>query len=152
MTTQGKFKDNTPFIKVSGITTATGLTTDQSLRQDLYFKPSSTPESIKKYRKSVREIPGKKQLHYGVYNDPKDHENMVHGLKTFASDHVTDCIKGNNITGINYFINNIHEQKYAKNQREPLGKSLIRNYEFPEKAKEDGFRFGIPTTGCKIFY
>ena len=52
--------------------------------------------------------------------------------------------------GINHFINNIQENKYAKNQREPLGQSIIRNYKFPEKVKEEEFKFGIPTTGCKL--
>ena len=45
-------------------------------------------------------------------------------------------------------MNNIQEQKYARNNREPLGKSIMRNYEFPEKVKEDTFKFGIPTAGC----
>lgn len=77
---------------------------------------------------------------------------MLHGVKTLGSDHVNDCIKGNNLSGVNYFINNIHEQKYARNQREPLGKSIMRNYEFPEKVKEDNFKFGVPTTGCKFYF
>jgi hypothetical protein len=89
-------------------------------------------------------------LHYGIYNDPKDHENYIHGVKTLESDHVTDCIKGNNLNGVNYFLNEIKENKYARLQREPLGKSIIRNYEFPEKVKEDTFRYGAPTSGCNL--
>ncbi len=71
-------------------------------------------------------------------------------MKTAESDHVNDCIMGRNLMGINHFINNIQENKYAKNQREPLGQSIIRNYKFPEKVKEEEFKFGIPTTGCKL--
>jgi hypothetical protein len=90
-----------------------------------------------------------KQLHYGVYNDPKDYEDLIHGMKTLDSDHVNNCIKGSNLPGIKNFINNIQENKYARNNREPLGKSLMRNYNFPEKTTQDNFKFGIPTTGCK---
>lgn len=108
---------------------------------------TSTPENIKKYRKSIREVPGIKQLHHGIYDDSKECEDMTHGVKTLASEHVNDCIKGGNLSGIKHFMNNINEQKYARNSREPLGKSIMRNYEFPEKVKEDKFKFGIPTIG-----
>ena len=75
-------------------------------------------------------------------------EKLVHGVKTLVSEHVPDCIKGSNLNGINYFINNIKEKKYERSKREPLGNALIRNYIFPEEVKSDGFQFGIPTTGC----
>ena len=113
-------------------------------------KRVETPQDIKRYRKLSKETPGVKQLHYGVYNDPKDHENLIHGVKTLDSDHVNDCIKGNNLNGVNYFLNEIKENKYSRLQREPLGKSIIRNYEFPEKVREDNFRFGAPNTGCNM--
>ena len=54
------------------------------------------------------------------------------------------------MNGVGYFINEIKENKYSRLQREPLGKSIIRNYEFPEKVKEDSFKFGVPTSGCKL--
>ncbi len=112
------------------------------------LKRVETPSEIKKYRKLTRETPGVKQLHHGIYNDPKDHEKIIHGVKTAESDHVDDCIKGSNLNGVNYFLNEIKENKYSRLQREPLGKSIIRNYEFPEKTKEDTFRYGLPTSGC----
>jgi hypothetical protein len=62
---------------------------------------------------------------------------------------VTDCIKGRNLLGVNFFKNQISESKYLRNQKEPLGKSIVRNYQFPEKVLEENFKFGIPTTGCK---
>lgn len=77
---------------------------------------------------------------------------MIHGVKTKASEHVDNCIKGSDLSGINYFMNNMKEQKYARNQREPLGKSIMRNYEFPEKVKDDSFKFGVPTNGCIHMY
>jgi hypothetical protein len=39
MSNKGKFMDNTPFLKVAGVTTGIeGNNADQSLRQDVYFK------------------------------------------------------------------------------------------------------------------
>lgn len=112
---------------------------------------TSTPEHTRKYRRSLREIPGAKQIHPGIYDDQKDYEKTIHGIKTAPSDHVTDCIFGTNLNGIKYFINEMQEQKYARCQREPLGKSIMRNYKFPEIVKEDQFRFGIDSTGGKHF-
>lgn len=43
----------------------------------------------------------------------------------------------------------MNEQKYAQAKREPLGKSLIRNYKFPEEVKKDEFKFGLHTSGSK---
>lgn len=42
-------------------------------------------------------------------------------------------------------MNQMNEQIYAKNKREPLGKSIVRNYIFPDAAKDDNFKFGLKT-------
>lgn len=150
MSNAGKFQDKSPLFREAGVTTAiSGQSADNSIRQDVYFKPkTSTPEHIKKYRRSLKEVPGVKQIHYGIFNDPKDYEQMVHGVKTQKSDHVPDCIKGGNLNGINYFMNEIKEDKYASHKREPLGTSILRNYDFPERVKNEDFKFGVPTVGC----
>ena len=44
-------------------------------------------------------------------------------------------------------MNQLAESHYASSKREPLGKSIVRNYKFPEQVKENNFLFGIPTTG-----
>ena len=44
-------------------------------------------------------------------------------------------------------MNTLAESRYAQSKREPLGKSIVRNYEFTYTVKKDGFRFGIPTKG-----
>ena len=66
--------------------------------------------------------------------------------------HVDDCIFGTNLNGINYFRNEMNEQKYAKAKREPLGKSIIRNYIFPERIKENTFKFGLHTGDSKFLF
>lgn len=152
MSNSGKFIDTTPFLRHSGHTSAIeGLSADNSLRQDLYNKYNKTPEHIKKYRNSTKEVIGVKQLHYGIYDDDRSYENNVHGIKTLGSDHVNDCFKIKDSSGISYFLNQIKENKYHSNQREPLGKGIQRNYQFPDKTTDKDFKFGISTTGCKIF-
>jgi hypothetical protein len=108
-------------------------------------KPGSTPEKIKKFRKSDRDEPGIKQIHRGIYDDPKEWDHIKHGKPTSESLHVNDCIYGTNLNGIKYFMNEMKEQKYAKAKREPLGKSIMRNYNFPEIVKDDKFKFGLHT-------
>ena len=149
MSNSGKFWDNTPFIPMAGVTTAIeGDSADASIRPDLYTTASTvTPDNIKKFRDSTKQRVGVKQLHYGIYDDPKDYENLVHVIKTLESDHVPDCIKGLNLDGNKYFMNQLNESNYASNKREPLGKSIVRNYNFPEEVKNPGFRFGVPTKG-----
>ena len=76
--------DRAPFIPLAGVPSE-GLinqqSADLSIRQDLYFSPSTTtPENIKKYRDSTRQRVGVKQLHPGVYDDPKFYEDLTHGM------------------------------------------------------------------------
>ena len=146
---QEKFHDNTPFIPGAGIPTCSGINTvDHSVRQDLYFTPDTqTPDHIKKYRDSTHQRVGVKQLHPGIYDDPKFYEDLTHGMKSKPSDHVPDCIKGANIDGNKFFMNQLAESHYASKKREPLGKSLQRDYIFPEEVKNEQFKFGIPTKG-----
>ncbi len=51
-------------------------------------------------------------------------------------------------------MNEMEEQKYVRRQREPLGKTIMRNYKFPEITKEESFRFGVETLGSinNIFF
>ena len=152
--------DRTPFIPGAGSyhDSKNNFNVDMSLRPDIYFpEKTTTPENILKYRNSLRQRVGVKQLHPGIYNDPKDYESIRHGITTKSSDHVPDVIKGLNLNGNNAFMNQLSESRYASNKREPLGKSIVRNYKFPEVVKSEDFKFGIPTTGFSsakdlIFY
>jgi hypothetical protein len=69
---------------------------DFSIRQDMHLNKDapSTPEHLKKYRKSHVNEPGKIQKHWGVANDAKPfHEGYSYGKSTYASAHVSDVIK-----------------------------------------------------------
>lgn len=146
-----KALDRTPFIPGAGAYNGSllkGLSADMSIRPGIYFsQKTTTPDNIKKYRDSIRQRVGVKQLHPGIYDDPRDYENLVHGITTKSSDHVPDVIKGLNMDGTQHFMNQLAESNYASNKREPLGKSIVRNYKFPDTVKKEGFKFGIPTTG-----
>lgn len=148
MSNKGKFMDRTSFMREAGITTAIDGENVTNCFNYNHINRVQTPDHLKRYRQSERHIPGAKQTHYGIYNDPKPYESMIHGIKTKESDHVDNCIKDSNKSGINYFVNQIKESKYSSNQREPLGKSIIRNYDYPEKYRDASFRYGIPTSGC----
>lgn len=153
MSYSSKFTDRAPFLTTAGYSHAIeGLSVDNSIRQDIYLDiKTKTPDHIKKYRNSTKEKVGVKQLHYGIYDDDKSYEQYIHGIKTLSSDHVDDCIKNKNDNGVNHFVNVIKENKYSSNQREPLGRGLQRKYVFPDKITNNGgFRFGVPTTGCKL--
>ncbi|MCQ2821452.1 MAG: hypothetical protein MJ252_29685 [archaeon] len=150
MSNKGLFIDRYPSVPAAGKTSALeNLSADQCIRQDLFFKSQSiTPAHLQKYRRTLREIPGRKQIHYGIYDDPKDYENLVHGLPSTKSEHVPDCIKGENLSGTKSFIEDLRENRfYASRRREPLGRGLIRSYIFPEEVRKDSFKFGVPTVG-----
>ena len=140
--------DRTPFIPGAGLASkpSQDISLDTVLKQDIYNPTvTSTPDNLKKYRQNLARSVGKKQLHYGIYDDNHDYENLVHGKKLPESDHVYQLIKGPNNDGIKNFINSIDESNYASNKREPLGKSIVRNYKFPDEVKSQNFRFGVPT-------
>ena len=143
--------DRVPFIPYAGSYQSSKTkdsNIDMNLRPDLYFSPETkTPDNIKKYRDSLRQSVGVKQIHPGLYDDPRDYENLRHGITSKSSDHVPDLIKGLNLDGNKEFMNELSESRYASNKREPLGKSIVRNYKFPEVVKSTDFKFGIPTSG-----
>jgi hypothetical protein len=42
---------------------------------------------------------------------------MVHGIKTLGSDHVLDCWANKNFKEFKYFLNELKEKQYHRNQR-----------------------------------
>lgn len=47
--------------------------------------------------------------------------------------------------GINGFIDNLKEAKYASSVKEPLGQTINRNYNLPLECKNEQFQYGKPT-------
>ena len=61
MSNTGKFADRTPGIRQAGLTSA--LANESSSACLDYPEPPSTPEGIKKWRKSLQQEPGKVLIH-----------------------------------------------------------------------------------------
>lgn len=54
-------------------------------------------------------------------------------------------MKAGHKPGVTGFINELKETKYASQQKEPLGKSLSRNYNLPNVCADPTFQYGKPT-------
>jgi hypothetical protein len=108
---------------------------DFSIRQDVHLPSDapSTPEHLKKYRKSHVNEPGKIQKHWGVADDQKRFaENYSYGKATYSSDPVEKVIKAQTLAGLADKFNDIKEAQYASHNREPLGKGFSRQYDWPQ--------------------
>ena len=53
------------------------------------------------------------------------------------------------MNGLAEAFNDIKENKYASNMREPLGKSFQRDYNWPTAAEGGQGKFGVPTIGSE---
>ena len=74
----------------------------------------STPDGLKKYRKSHVNEPGKIQKHWGAAEDiPKFPKTYSYGKSTYESEHVGDVLKAQNLAGLADKFNDIKENKYA---------------------------------------
>ena len=80
-----------------------------------------------------------KQKHYGLVDDPTPDEKFSFGKKTHESEHVSEVIKAQNMAGLADYNNDLKEGKYQSHQREPLGKSYQRGYNFPDQVKNQEF-------------
>lgn len=106
---------------------------DLSIRQDVHNQAPGTPEHLKKYRKSHVNQPGKIQKHWGIADDSSHFPpSYSYGKKTFGSEKVGDVLPAQNLQGLADKFNDIKESKYASHQREPLGQSYKRQYNWPE--------------------
>lgn len=105
----------------------------------------STPEHIKKYRKSYKMQPGVTIQHYGRVGDPLPNEKHSYGVKTLDSDHVDGVIKQKR-ENFQDVVTDMKEGKYASAKREPLGKGMSRDYVYPNAINNnDQFRYGNST-------
>lgn len=114
---------------------------DFNIRQDVHLPGDtpSTPESLKKYRKSHVNEPGKIQKHWGHADDQsKFASNYSYGKPTYKSEHVMDVMKAQNLAGLADKFNDIKEDQYASHKREPLGQGFTRKYEWPAEIAKQG--------------
>ena len=110
----------------------------------------STPEGLKKYRKSHVNEPGKIQKHWGLADDGEPFpKGYSYGKPTYISEHVGQVVKAQNLSGLADKFNDIKEDKYASHQREPLGKGFTRSYQWPDKTGQGTIAFGVPTSGLE---
>jgi hypothetical protein len=61
------------------------------------------------------------------------------------SDHVNETIRAQDLAGMADKFNDAMEARYDSMKREPLGKSISRNYKWPTEAHEGKATFGLPT-------
>jgi len=108
-----------------------------------------TPEHIKRYRKSYKNAAGATITHYGKVYDPLPPQSFTYGVGTASSEHVPQALTDKGMNGINGYMRELKEQKYARNQNEPLGQTVNRNYKWPEQSKKEDFRFGIASKGSE---
>lgn len=115
------------------------------LTQSSIDRPT-TPEHIRKYRKSMNGEPGVRQVHPGMRADIENLDrNRAYGKIGEPSDPVSMVIKAQNLNGLADKFNDIKESKYASQQHEPLGRAYSRGYAMPEVTQADGFKFGVPS-------
>ena len=109
---------------------------DFNIRQDVHLPADapSTPDHLKKYRKSHVNEPGKIQKHWGQADDASAYPpSYSYGKPTYTSEHVGEVLKAQNLSGLADKFNDIKEDKYASHQREPLGQGYSRSYQWPEQ-------------------
>ena len=76
-------------------------------------------------------------MHPGLHENAENMDrNRAFGKMNLDSDHVDSVIKAQNLNGLADKFNDIKEGKYASNAREPLGKSYVRGYKWPNNLSD----------------
>lgn len=84
--------------------------------------------------------------------DQKRGDEFLYGKKTQVSDHVSETIKYPPMSKLAEYANDLNEAKYASHKREPLGKVMPRNYEYPSEVTSGDFKFGAKTLNSNSKY
>lgn len=85
-------------------------------------------------------------MHPGLQEDRKEVDyKHAFGRPQYSSDHVDTVIKSQNLVGLADKFNDTLEAQYKSNKNEPLGKSMTRNYVWPEAAQDGNAVFGLPS-------
>ena len=123
------------------------------MRPDLFPESQpreATPEHIRKYRQSFRHEPGQRMVHPGLQSDMENLDrNKVQGKETVGSEPNENIVKAQNFNGLAVKFNEIKESKYATHKKEPLGRGLTRDYEWPSSVTGPNFEFGVGSNRCE---
>jgi len=91
--------------------------------EDDYAQPS-TPDRLKKYRKSHTGQPGFRTVHPGLVEDAENLDrNAAYGKATNNSMRVGTVMEAQNLNGLADKFHGLKEAKYASKIREPLAAS-----------------------------
>ena len=144
MSNVGRFIDRAPGQRGAGLVTTIP---DENTANCVKPPPirATTPEHVKKYRKTFNADPGARQKHFGTAYDPLPEEKHIYGKATYESDHVTEVIRGQDFTKFTDYSMAIREGQYASSKNEPLGTTLSRNYNLPTQVQDKNFDYGVPT-------
>eukprot|EP00002_Diphylleia_rotans_P021961 TRINITY_DN428_c0_g1_i5.p1 TRINITY_DN428_c0_g1~~TRINITY_DN428_c0_g1_i5.p1 ORF type:complete len:385 (-),score=77.65 TRINITY_DN428_c0_g1_i5:588-1742(-) len=108
-----------------------------------YIEPPPTPDHMRKFRLSGTGAPGITVKHPGRANDPPPlPESKAYGDRVVYTYGVNSIA---NPPPVSNFVQAVHDQKesvYLSRKSGPLGRSLSRNYSFPEQVFEPSFSFG----------
>jgi len=130
--------------KIAGRTTTVG---DEGADKCLYISEvPTTPDGVRKYRKSYFAEAGTHVIHPGLIDDVKGIDrNAKFGKTTAHSDHVENVFGHGPQTDFEDYQNDKLEGTYQSKKREPLGKSYSRGHRLPDQTKDTKFSFGVPT-------
>ena len=144
MSNVGRFIDRAPGQRGAGLVTTIP---DENTAACVQPPPirATTPEHVKKYRKTFNADPGARQKHFGTAYDPLPEEHHIYGKATYESDHVNEVIRAQDFTKFTDYSNQICEGQYASTKNEPLGTTLSRNYNLPTQVQDKNFDYGVPT-------
>lgn len=106
----------------------------------------ATPEGIKKYRKSFKEQCGVTIVHPGLVGQQLPPTTFPYGVPTQKSEGANSILRAGYKEGVGSFVQDLQERdKYDSLKREPLARTIDRQYRFPEQTNKEEFRFGLAT-------
>jgi hypothetical protein len=148
MSNTGLFHDTAPQLPAAGKTVA--VRADTTAACFVEQERPATPDEMKRFRKTFTGQPGKRIQHWGMEPDPAPRpEDFVFGVKGEKGQGVGDLLGGHlEPTSMQAYQQMRAESVYATSKKEPLGVSLDRKYNWPDKvAKDATFRFGLTGAG-----
>ena len=97
----------------------------------------TTPDEIKKFRRSTLHEPGRRVVHPGTADDAIP--TMTFGVKSVLGEPAADVMATYPRSELDQWRLERTEDVYASTRREPLGKSFVRGHHIPDKFNRTGF-------------